>query len=286
VASLLSTEDSEPFSGTWPTSGSMRNGRCYQRARSVPRIAENGSGYWPTATGADSRSSGGNPATTGTHHTTQPDWAVRRWATPVARDDQKSPEAHLVMKARMKGGPRSTVTSLTVQAKMWQTPSAADAAGGHERRGGKRSDELLLKGQAKVWPTPRTTDRFGADTLDESGRTTRGTGPDLPSIAKTWPTPQARDHKDEYTGRRNGGRDLPGQARTFHSSPQDQTTTTDGATSSNGTQVLNPRFVEMLLGWPIGWTDCTRSATASYHSWLRTHSSALHAALASSTEVA
>jgi hypothetical protein len=38
---------------------------------------------------------------------------------------------------------------------------------------------------------------------------------------------------------------------------------------------LNPAFVEWLMGWPIGLTDCERSATASFRSWLRQHSSAL-----------
>ena len=46
------------------------------------------------------------------------------WGTPVARDDQKSPEAHLAMKARMGGG-RTEATSLTVQAKMWPAPRAS-----------------------------------------------------------------------------------------------------------------------------------------------------------------
>jgi hypothetical protein len=32
---------------------------------------------------------------------------------------------------------------------VWQTPSAADADGGHRSRGGARSDELLLSGQAQ-----------------------------------------------------------------------------------------------------------------------------------------
>jgi hypothetical protein len=44
------------------------------------------------------------------------------WPTPCAQEDGKSPEAHLAMKARMKGGPRKTVTSLTVAAKLWPTP--------------------------------------------------------------------------------------------------------------------------------------------------------------------
>ena len=39
------------------------------------------------------------------------------WPTPVANDDNKSPAAHMAMKARMKGGPRNCITSLQVMAK-------------------------------------------------------------------------------------------------------------------------------------------------------------------------
>lgn len=53
--------------------------------------------------------------------------------TPVANDDNKSPEAHLAMKARMKGGPRKTITSLNVWVKMWPTPQACDATKGPAR---------------------------------------------------------------------------------------------------------------------------------------------------------
>lgn len=49
------------------------------------------------------------------------------WGTPVARDDQKSPEAHLAMKQRLLGRkPDAAVTSLTVQVKQWPTPTAHD----------------------------------------------------------------------------------------------------------------------------------------------------------------
>ena len=46
-------------------------------------------------------------------------------------DDNKSPEAHMAMKARMKGGPRYTITSLQVMVKavergMYPTPNATD----------------------------------------------------------------------------------------------------------------------------------------------------------------
>ena len=50
--------------------------------------------------------------------------------TPTAADDNKSPEAHLAMKARMKGGSRKAITSLQVAMKaMHGTPRAASGSG-------------------------------------------------------------------------------------------------------------------------------------------------------------
>ncbi|MGB5760819.1 MAG: hypothetical protein WBM50_28145, partial [Acidimicrobiales bacterium] len=76
-------------------------------------------GSWPTATATDAKQSRGS----GPSDITLTE-AVRMWGTSVARDDQKSPEAHLAMKDRMGGG-RTEVTSLTVQSKMWATPRAS-----------------------------------------------------------------------------------------------------------------------------------------------------------------
>jgi len=248
VASLLSTEGSEPYSATWPISGSMRNGRCYRRRPWVPRTAARGSGSWPTATAADSRASGG--ALTG-GGTTLTDRAVRLWPTPVARDDQKTPDAHMAMKHRMAGGPRHQPTSLTVVAKLWPTPTAAD--------GSRRADPPPTR-----WSPAKPH------------------GPTLTRQAGTWPTPQARDHKGAFTGHRNGGRDLPSEATLFpdnlppgHPHP---TTTTPGPRSSQPV-VLNPAFVEWLMGYPPGWSASTPSATASCRSWQQQHSSLLQTAL-------
>lgn len=59
--------------------------------------------------------------------------AARLWGTLVARDDQKSPEAHLAMKQRLLGRtPDAAITSLTVQVKQWPTPKAFDSVGGPE----------------------------------------------------------------------------------------------------------------------------------------------------------
>lgn len=52
---------------------------------------------------------------------------------------------------------------------------------------------------------------------------------------------------------------LPRQAfACSHLAPQ---TSTDGEAGSSSTPVLNPRFVETLMGFPIGWTGFAHSAT-------------------------
>ena len=87
------------------------------------------------------------------------------WPTPVANDDNKSPEAHLAMKARMGGG-RKKITSLQVAAKAWPPPMAGTPAQhGYNRAGNNDSSRKTVE-IAKGWATPRAID----------GRT-KGNGP-------------------------------------------------------------------------------------------------------------
>ena len=85
---------------------------------------------WPTPKGMDGTKGGPNQA--GSKGDLMLPSAAAQWPTPVANDDNKSPEAHLAMKARMKGGPRQTITSLQVLVQQWPTPNAMDSeqAGG------------------------------------------------------------------------------------------------------------------------------------------------------------
>ena len=43
----------------------------------------------------------------------------------------------------------------------------------------------------------------------------------------------------------------------------------DGSVDAGGQ--LNPTWVEWLMGWPIGWTDCAASATARFRRWWSQH---------------
>lgn len=53
------------FSGTWPRSGSMRNGACYRQPMLAPRTGAIGCGLWPTPTKADGCGGPGNSGQTG-----------------------------------------------------------------------------------------------------------------------------------------------------------------------------------------------------------------------------
>ena len=87
----------------------------------------------------------------------------------------------------------------------------------------------------------------------------------LESQARTWATPMSTDGYKPSAGKRRNS-DL---------SHQVQETLKRGGKSSKSTPRLNPLFVEWLMGWPIGWTDCDAVATESFRSWRRTHSAAL-----------
>lgn len=102
----------------------------------------------------------------------------------------------MAMKRRMKGGPRSTVTSLNVAAKLWPTPTAHEGKGSGPSQYERNS--LTLQEAASAFPSGRP----------------------------------------------------------------DPTTPKDGESSSPSTRVLNPRFNEMLMGWPPHWT-CVCEPTRS-----------------------
>tara|TARA_R100000234_G_scaffold61134_1_gene36977 strand:- start:336 stop:1055 length:720 start_codon:yes stop_codon:yes gene_type:complete len=201
------------------------------------------------------------------------------WPTPVAQDDNKSPEAHMRMKQRMKGGPRHKPTSLQVMVKgvergLWPTPTAQDnnqVSGNpdHPKRG------TTLGGAARLWPTPTASDSEGGP-RQQDGRRGRALK-DLPQ--QMWPTPTVRDHKD--TGKNTNyeaiakKKKLAGavmfptpaaheaklgyQDRNRGMKGTQESLTTKVINDLGGRQVtsgqLNPTWVEWLMGLPLGWTD-------------------------------
>lgn len=87
----------------------------------------------------------------------------RMWPTPCAQDDNKTPAAHMAMKARMKGGARRTITSLQVMAKAEAIGFAVVTPA---------SSQLTLFAEAfPVSPTPWLASVPAPQTTATSGRT-------------------------------------------------------------------------------------------------------------------
>ena len=99
---------------------------------------------------------------------------------------------------------------------------------------------------------------------------------------ETWPTPTAHDahkpHPSDLTARQ-GGRSL--AASVMLPTPTCQDASNNGGPSQMNRNTpplnavaggaLNPVWVEWLMGWPIGWTDCERLAMDRFRWWLRSH---------------
>lgn len=173
---------------------------------------------------------------------------------------------------------------------------------GHPTSANASSSLHTVRPAARLWPTPRTN---GATGISQHG----DGGPDLQTSVSVWQTPatdsfrsRSGDRKDEMGldqqaryqwatpasgAQRGGGQNqetrkeqghavnLEDQVTAFPHSPHPPQTAPDGVKSSPTGRKLNPRFVEWLMGWPVGWTALEPLATASYLSWQQKHSERL-----------
>lgn len=250
-----------PFSDRWPRSGSMRSGMCFQPEKSGRRTSASGFSSWPTP-----RACEGDKWSAGKQRKDSLTQVSKGWPTPRAI------EANGGDYQNQKGG--GSLPTLTGAARLRHTPRAIYG----EHNG--ITDPKHLTGQALSWPTPNASDVKGAS--QPAGRR-RPSDDDLPSaVIRYWPTPAARDGKGANSAKHlevGAGRkhldQLPNfVAHNFPLPPPDPSTSTNGGASSPSTRRLNPRFVEWLMGWPIGWTDYDSAATG-FTLWRRRMRSAL-----------
>jgi hypothetical protein len=135
------------------------------------------------------------------------------------------------------------------------TPVANDArrstAGEYDgKRGAALIDRVgtwrLPPGQGGTWATPTTQD---AHNNGGPAQYRRKRSIPLNAQVRLWPTPKSSPSGPDYARinrPRSGGDDL----------------ATAVARTVNGGQ-LNPTWVEWLMGFPLGWTDCGVLATRS-----------------------
>ena len=174
-----------------------------------------------------------------THATDQLANVASRWPTPDANaiNSGENPETWLARRKRLKAkriNGNGAGTPLGIAVSLWPTPTGQDSVASDS--GSRYRDD----GSASRWPTPQATEVIGTrkEYLSSThairdGRTVQPTVED-----------GALRLMLRLAGRPGPTTPTPGPL----SSP-------DGP-SSPPRRRLNPTFVELLMGWPLGWT-CT-----------------------------
>lgn len=205
------------------------------------------------------------------------------WNTPVMSDHQSKHKPYA------QGGWPLQMMAEEALRPDWQSPTAGDATGGHKSRGGDRIGELLLGGQVQSaldpeWPTAAAADAGGPtnrrfargnpsleaagreameiyptpnafDAIEDFGQRAEASGKHAMSLrhvapellTPSWPTTRTTDSK--------GSGPIGSKSQQSRLNNQQLDATVIEATRTSG--LLNPRWVEALMGYPPGWTDLT-----------------------------
>ena len=125
---------------------------------------------------------------------------------------------------------------------LWPTPVAdGDRATNYEQGG------TSLGFAVRNWPTPTVTGNYNRKGASKNS------GDGLATAVKNWPTPTYHDRKGK-SGAKRGKEATGGPCLTM---------------VVGGT--LNPMWVEWLMGWPVGWTDCDALGMDRFRQWFDSH---------------
>ncbi len=121
--------DSGVFLGTWPSSGTTRNGIAYPRRPSVPRISVTGCSSWPTPVNKPGGGMGLDGGSGAREMLRRQGW----WPTPTVTDmgSRKTPDEWDEWTAEMKtrhGNGNGHGRSLAIEAQRFPTPTTQDAS--------------------------------------------------------------------------------------------------------------------------------------------------------------
>lgn len=261
----LFPEDSMLSSPTLPRWGLVRGGELWGLTMAGLLTSGTESGFWrtPSATEGSGGGQAGEKRLEGGHTMRLRDQikSPGMWPTPSASDNR--PRGNLStpsIQRRLSSG-RQVNLSMVVHGdpgpgilNRWPTPSATDGDRGGTITPGMTGQSLpQAVNTSERFPTPRATDgsHGGPNQRDSKGN------PSLANLAAKFPTPKSRDWK--------------GQSQRVIHGPMDSLANLDRGDGAPIGGQLNPSWVEWLMGWPIGWTDCEPLATDRFHEWLRLH---------------
>ena len=203
-----------PTAQTYGSNKGGSAGRHGKTRHSLESMAKNN--LWPTprTTGLDG---GSNSRAAAKKRGKWPDH--NKWQTPVA-DDAVDRQAG---KYNSRGEPK-----LSTQVLLFPTPTVS---GNHNKKGASKESGNGLSTHVKLYPTP-----YGL-----SGNQGQGDG-EFGKAIRYWGTPRAT------SGMTSPTRDI-SPAQDCRSRLEDQIAKTEGQG-----HLLNPDWVELLMGWPKGWT--------------------------------
>lgn len=170
-----------------------------------------------------------------------------QWTTPCQDDTSTRTKRYA------QGG-----TALSMQAAtMWPTARGTDGSKGGPNQRGSKGDMMLPSAAVSHSSRPHLTTPQGGSECSGDG----------PGSRRQWSTPSTVDSKDktnltmeqwrERNQRKKAENPALGEIRLGLGTQ---------ARGNAGGKRLNPLFVEWLMGWPIGWTDSRRWATAKSRS--------------------
>jgi hypothetical protein len=203
--------------------------------------------------------------------------ARQKWARPTSELASSSWPTPLAQDCEMAGAASRGTAYLTNAARHWPTPAARDYRTPNlrtfETRGGGKNGEQLPNFVAHRWPTPTGNDALSDTRANRTPSPGGAVRPILSAAARLWPTPTEGDADGAGSRNQPGSNARPGLSLTDavqtgssgasrSSLPDPETTTAQpGHACSPKCRRLNPPFVEWLMGWPVGWTDCGSPAT-------------------------
>lgn len=147
------------------------------------------------------------------------------------------------------------IRTLTGQVKdQWPTPCVANAIQGANEPDGKRGQTIVGAVREWNWSTPRASVNENRQTKATPSQLAGEHGMNL-ATQVNFPTPTSRDGRASAATMARNSRPL---NEFVTSGRQDQDNL---STNSSPRGQLNPDWVEILQGVPIGWTDCDSSET-------------------------
>ena len=254
--SAVKQQTENPFSTmclkTWKDWVTKQRQEYSLRVKSASHIREKESSSWgtPTLDSTTERtkkySQGGKPLTLAVKEVSE-----KNWSTPTTgrADQQMSP-------SQLKRNSLNLAQQAEVNEKNWATPNTMDTLPARtpeklaeaKKKGGCKN----LREEVMSFPTPSTSDEQKYRLKGNSQATRCLSALARKGELQNYPTPQVDDSKNVNPSDKRR-KTLVKEINTNQS--QDQTNN-----NTNGKSlVLNPSWVEQLMGLTVGWTDCVFS---------------------------